>query len=161
MSGPVWWLLEKSYQKPQYYLLQFCNVFLEFWNILKYLRELLVKNSWWDTLVSANFLSSDRKTNLWKLSYFRRMFVSSSLCLLAPLFLDKCHQIKEIYPSLWFFEYTCLYVYIRYRTLDFMYCQNSYMQRSLWSYAEVGTKSAWFLLQAFGETEGKLKKQMP
>lgn len=70
---------------------------------------------------------------------------TSEECLLAPLtaplFLDKCPQIKEIYPPLQFFEYTCLYIYIRYRTLDLMYCQNSYMQKSLSSYAEVGTKS--------------------
>lgn len=86
--------------------------------------------------------------------------VCSTLCLLALLFLNKCPQIKEIHPPLWIFKYTCLYIYIRCRTLDPMYCQNSYLQRSLSSYAEVGTKSVWFLLLAFGETKGKWNKQM-
>lgn len=89
----------------------------------------------------CNLLSVQVAKQIYENSDLWGMFVSCTLCLLAPLFLDKCPQIKEIYPPLQFFEYTCLYISIRYRTLDLMYCQNSYMQRSLLSYAEVRTKS--------------------
>lgn len=133
---------------------------MEFCNILKYLRSCLWKTPgeiFWSLQtfgVQNPNLENSEESHLWG------MFVSSTLCLLVPLFLDRCPQIKEIYPPLWFFEYACLNINIRYRTLDFMYCQNSQMQRSLSSYAEVGTKSVWFLLLEFGETEGKWNKQM-
>lgn len=135
---------------------------MEFCNILKYSRELFVKKLLvrYFGLCSLPLVQVAKKKKIYENSHLWGMFVSSSLCLLTPLFLDKCPQIKEIYPPLHFFEYTCLYIYIRYRTIDLMYCQNSYMQRSLSSYAESGTKSVWFLLPAFGETKGKWNKQI-